>query len=219
MKVCAISDVHCKWSKVIIPDCDLLISAGDYSFLGEPHVVKDFHKWLNKQPAKHIISLQGNHEKGVEKNFELSKQVALEACPRVHFIEEGLIEIEGTKIWLSAIQPFFCNWAYNRYPGQDIQKHWDRIPHGMDIIVTHGPCYGILDWVPEFNIPKGEMDVRHVGCPQLLKKVFEVKPKAHICGHIHESYGEVHQSGIHFINSSICNEDYKAVNAPIIFEI
>ncbi len=72
MKIVAISDVHCKWNKVVIPECDILISAGDYSFQGEPHVVVDFHKWLNKQPAKHKISVQGNHEKQVEKNFALS---------------------------------------------------------------------------------------------------------------------------------------------------
>ena len=217
---CAISDVHCKWNKIVIPKVDVLISTGDYSFLGEPHVVRDYHKWLNKQPAKHIISLQGNHEKGVEKNFELSKQIALEACPRVHFIEEGLVEIEGVRIWCSAIQPYFCNWAYNRYPGTEIQKHWDLIPtEKIDIIATHGPCYGILDWIPYFNNIKGEMDVRHAGCPQLLKKVLEVKPKYHLCGHIHEGRGEFKQDGIHFINSAICDENYKAVNAPIVFEI
>lgn len=219
MKVCAISDVHCKWNKVTIPECDLLISAGDYSFLGEPHVIKDFHKWLNKQPVQHIISLQGNHEKGVEKNFELSKLIALEACPRVHFIEEGLVEIEGVRIWCSAIQPFFCNWAYNRYPGEDIQRHWDLIPNNLDIMVIHGPCHGILDWIPYFNNTKGEIDVRHVGCPQLLQKTLEIKPKAFICGHIHEAYGEVYKNGIHFINAAICDENYKAVNTPIVFEI
>lgn len=218
MRICAISDVHCKWNKTVIPECDLLISAGDYSFLGEPHVVKDFHKWLDKQPAKHIISLQGNHEKGVEKNFELSKQIATDACPRVHFIEEGLVEIEGIKIWLSAIQPFFCNWAYNRYPGEDIQKHWDRIP-SCDIVVTHGPCHGLLDGIPEFDMRKGEMVIRHVGCPQLLEKLLEMKPKVHISGHIHEGWGEIHHSGIHFINASICDENYNATNKPIVFEI
>src|SRR5271170_4285418 len=98
MKICAISDVHCKWNKVTIPECDLLISAGDYSFLGERHIVRDFHKWLHKQPAKEIISVQGNHEKWVEKNFQLAKQAAEEACPGVHFIDEGLVEIDGLRI-------------------------------------------------------------------------------------------------------------------------
>lgn len=49
LKIVAISDVHGKWKKLKIPECDLLISTGDYSFEGEPHMTKDFHKWLNKQ--------------------------------------------------------------------------------------------------------------------------------------------------------------------------
>jgi Icc-related predicted phosphoesterase len=219
MKITTVSDVHCKWNKIVIPECDILISSGDYSFLGEQHVVRDFHKWLNKQPAKHIISVQGNHEKGVEKNFSLSKQIAIEACPKVHFMEEGQVEIEGLKIWCSAITPFFCDWAWNRYPGEDIQKHWDRIPDGTDLIVTHGPPYGILDWFPEYDSHLGEMGIRHVGCPQLLKRVLEVKPKVHIFGHIHEGYGTHNQDNILFVNASICNEHYKPVNLPISFEI
>lgn len=219
MKVVAISDVHCKWNKLIIPECDLLISAGDYSFLGEPHVVKDFHKWFSKQPAKHKISLQGNHEKQVEKNFAISKQIAEEACPGIHFIDEGLVEVEGTKIWCSAITPFFCNWAWNRYPGDEIQKHWDRIPDGMDIVVTHGPVFGILDSLMNFNGQKCEWEEKHLGCPQLLKRVLEVKPKLHIGGHIHPGYGMKTQDGITFINAAICDDSYNAVNQPIVTEI
>jgi|ERR1035437_667277 Icc-related predicted phosphoesterase len=219
MKIVLISDTHCKWNRITIPECDLLISAGDYSFRGEEHVVRDFHKWLSKQPAKHIISVQGNHELGVERNFAFCKQIAEKACPGVHFIDEGPIEIEGKKIWCSAITPFFCNWAWNRYPGEEIQKHWDRIPDGMDIIVTHGPCKDILDGIPEFNRLTGQLESRHVGCPQLLKRVLEVKPKLHVGGHIHEGYGTHTQDGIVFVNASICNAYYKPTNKPIIFEI
>lgn len=218
-KICVISDTHCKWNKLVIPECDILISCGDYSFRGELHVVKDFHKWLNKQPAKHIISVQGNHEKFVESNFALSKLTAQEVCPRVHFIDEGLVEVEGLRIWCSAITPFFYDWAWNRYPGEEIQKHWDLIPSNVDVICTHAPVFGILDGVLEFDKSFGEWGTKHVGCPQLLKKVFEIKPKYHLCGHIHSGYGIEELDGINFINASICDEQYKAVNSPIIFEI
>lgn len=218
-KICVISDTHCKWDKLVIPECDMLISCGDYSFRGELHVVKDFHKWLNKQPAKHIISVQGNHEKFVESNFALSKLTAQEVCPRVHFIDEGLVEVEGLRIWCSAITPFFYDWAWNRYPGEEIQKHWDLIPAGVDLLITHGPPFGILDGVPEFDKSFGEMGIRHCGCPSLLRKIYEIMPKYSVFGHIHEGYGREHMDGVSYINASICNENYKAVNAPIIFEI
>jgi len=213
MKICVISDVHCRWKKLVIPSCDLLISCGDYSFKGESWVVKDFHKWLNEQPAKHIISVQGNHEKWVESNFQLAKDIAEQACPGIHFIDEGLVEIEGVKIWCSAISKFFCNWAWNRYPGEELQKHWDLIPQGVDIICTHGPCYGILDGVEKFN------GTEHCGDKQLLDRVLEVKPKFHLSGHIHPGWGTHVQDGITFINAAICNDSYDAVNLPITFEI
>jgi Icc-related predicted phosphoesterase len=219
MKIVAISDTHCKWNKLVIPECDILISAGDYSFLGEPHVVKNFHKWLNKQPAKHKISVQGNHEKQVESNFAFSKQIAEEACLGVHFIDEGLVEVEGLKIWCTAITPFFRNWAWNRYSGEDIQKHWDRIPEGIDILVSHGPPFGILDGVERFNGKMCEFEIEHCGCPQLLNKVLEIKPRYHIYGHIHEGHGTCSRDGITFVNASICDGQYRPVHDITIVEI
>lgn len=212
IKVIAISDTHGKWNKLTIPECDILISAGDYSWKGELHMVRDFHKWLNKQPTKHIISVQGNHETGVEKNFELSKETALKVCPKVHFIDEGLVEVDGLRIWGSAITPWFHNWAWNRFPGDEIQKHWDNIPENIDILVTHGPPHGILDGVEKFNGKLCEFEIEHCGCPQLLNKVLNIKPKAHVFGHIHEGSGTYTRDGITFINAAICNGKYDAVN-------
>jgi Icc-related predicted phosphoesterase len=209
-KIVIISDTHNKFNKITIPECDLLISCGDYSFRGTASEVKNFHKWLNKQPAKYKISIQGNHERGVEKNFDLSKQIAEENCPGVYFIDEGLIEIEGLKIWCSAITPEFCNWAWNRQRGEEIKKHWDRIPNGVDIIATHGPVKNILDECP---------DGFRAGCEELLKRVLEVRPKYHFCGHIHMSYGVKHFDGITFVNASICDEMYLPINEPVVIEL
>lgn len=219
MKIVCISDVHGKWSKLVIPECDILISAGDYSFRGELHMVRDFHKWMGKQPAKHKISVQGNHEKQVEANFTLSKQMAEEACPGIHFVDEGLVEVEGLKIWCSAITRFFHNWAWNRHPGEEIQKHWDLIPNDSDIIVTHGPCYGLGDSLVQFNGMKCEWEELKLGDGQLLKKVLEVKPKLHVSGHIHPGYGIYGQSGIIFVNAAICDDSYTPVNKPIIVDL
>lgn len=219
IKIVAISDVHGKWNKITIPECDILISTGDFSFQGEVDMIKRFHSWLDEQPAKHIISVMGNHEKFVEKNFELAKKIATEVCPSVHFMEEGLLEIEGLRIWCSAITPYFFNWAYNRYPGDEIQKHWDKIPNEIDILATHGPAYGILDGVPEYNYDLEKMEVRHCGCPQLLEKILEIKPKFHLSGHIHEGWGTYFGEHTTFINSAICDANYKPNNKPIIFSI
>ena len=211
MKIVCISDTHAKWKNLIIPECDLLISTGDFSFRGEIHLVNEFHKWLNKQPAKHIISVMGNHETWVEQNFQLAKEMAIAECPRVHFIAEGLIEIEGFKIWCSAITPYFFNWAWNRFRGEEIKRHWDIIPDDIDILATHGPAYDILDKDPQGN---------PVGCEELSKRIENLTNlKVHTFGHLHESYGSIEKNGVLYINASICNDQYKPVNKPIVFRI
>lgn len=220
MKIVFISDVHSKFNKIEVPKSDILISCGDYSFKGESHEVRNFHHWLNKQDATHIISVQGNHEKGVERDFGLSKQMALEKCPKVHFIDEGLIEIGGFKIWCSAITPYFHNWAWNRYRGDDIKKHWDKIPLDIDILVTHGPPMGVLDQVERFNGPKCEWEIENVGCRDLLDKIQQLKQlRVHAFGHIHSGYGVIKAGDITYINASICDEQYRPINKPIVFEL
>jgi len=204
LKIVAISDTHAKWKNLVIPPCDILISAGDYSFTGEKHLVKNFHEWLNKQDAGHIISVQGNHETWVEKNFNEAKELALSVCPAVYFMDEGLVEIEGLKIWCSAITPEFFHWAWNRNRGEDIKRHWDLIPEGTNILVTHGPAYGILDSVLYANSDFKE----HVGCVDLADAIKRIKPDVHICGHIHSAHGQVHIDGTSYYNASICDEIY-----------
>ena len=54
---------------------------------------------------------------------------------------------------------------------------WDKIPENVDILITHGPPQGYGD-----RILLG----KHVGCPELMKRVAEVKPRYHFFGHIHE---------------------------------
>lgn len=215
IKIVAISDVHAKWQKLVIPECDILISCGDYSFKGEKHLIRNFHEWLNKQDAGHIISLQGNHETWVEENFNEAKEIATKACPAVHFIDEGLIELEGIKIWCSAITPFFHNWAWNRYRGEEIKQHWDRIPNDTDILVTHGPPYGILD---ETYYVDGSLK-EHCGCQDLLEATKRIKPALHFFGHIHFHGGnQKHINGVSYYNASICDEMYQPTNPVTIVD-
>jgi len=51
----------------------------------------------------------------------------------------------------------------------------------IDIIVTHGPAWKHLD--------KCIRDSNRAGCPQLLQADERVRPKLHVCGHIHEGWG------------------------------
>jgi Icc-related predicted phosphoesterase len=95
--------------------------------------------------------------------------------------------------------------------GERIARLWDTIPEGTDIVLTHTPPFGILDYIPSTD--------ERVGCEDLLNRILQVQPKIHAFGHIHESYGEFITAQTRFINASSCNEKYKIVNKPICLEL
>ena len=87
LKIVAISDTHNRHDKVQIPDCDLLIHAGDWSGQGGKSEVENFAKWLNKQnQCKDIVIIPGNHEKYFEENLPGSIDWIKSICPRANLL-------------------------------------------------------------------------------------------------------------------------------------
>jgi len=219
MQLVFISDVHTRHAELVIPACDILISCGDYSFRGEPEVVKGYHEWLAEQPAEHIISINGNHELAVEKDYVKTKALVEATSPRIHMLQQESVVINGIKIYGDATTPYFFNWAWNagRTPAEAamhnkpyIKHEWDKIPDDVNILVTHGPPYNILDKV------KRTKD--GVGCKHLLDRLKSLPAlKVHAFGHLHLDGGKtLVQDGITFINAAICNDDYKAKPSRIV---
>jgi Icc-related predicted phosphoesterase len=125
-------------------------------------------------------------------------------------LNDSGVEIEGMTVWGSPITPFFFDWAFNRHRGAHIRRHWDLIPAGVDILVTHGPPYGILD-----RTARGQC----VGCEELLPVVERLRPRLHVFGHIHEAYGQVEVKGTRFVNASVLDLHYRRVNAPVVIDV
>jgi Icc-related predicted phosphoesterase len=207
MKIVAISDTHGQHNSISLPEGELLIHAGDLSKRGTKTEVVDFLGWFSAQPHRYKVFIAGNHDFFFEK--ECSSEIQKLIPDNLIYLNDSQIVIEGIKIWGSPIQPWFYDWAFNRQRGADIKKHWDLIPADTDILLTHGPAHGILDLT---------MDYRNVGCEELLKKVEAVKPKYHICGHIHEAHGVLEKEGTTFINASLLNVHYRPVFKPIVFD-
>ncbi|MFN7117563.1 MAG: metallophosphatase domain-containing protein [Saprospiraceae bacterium] len=207
MKFIAISDTHSRHHDLVLPKGDVLIHAGDVSRIGDRGEILDFLQWFEQQDFAYKIFIAGNHDFYFEK---MPPEIIKNSIPPgVIYLNDSSVTIEGVKIWGSPITPWFFDWAFNRQRGADIRKHWDLIPDDVDILITHGPVYNMLDKT---------VSRQHAGCADLLQKVMEIKPKYHICGHIHEAYGMARQAGIQFINASVLNEHYRLVNEPIIFE-
>ena len=58
-----------------------------------------------------------------------------------------------------------------------------------------------------------------VGCKLLRERVRAIKPRAHIFGHIHGSYGKHFEDGTWFLNVALCDEGYEAVQAPLVIDV
>lgn len=224
MKVIAISDTHNRHNHLTLPEGDLLIHAGDLTSVGYKHEIKDILDWFNKVSSKYtygVVFIAGNHDRSFDPKFNIETvgkptwlQEMLNTLPNnIHYLENNSANINGVNIWGSPITPWFHGdrWAFNKRRGDEIREVWDLIPTNTDIIVTHGPVYGKLDFT--------EYDKLYVGCSELKKKIHSIKPKCHIGGHIHEGYGMAYDENTTYINASICNLRYEPINKPIEFEI
>lgn len=219
-KIVAFSDTHTLHHNVILPKCDICIFAGDYSSTGKEKETRDFLAWYNKQTqCEFKIWIGGNHDLAHESRFNVQTRAdkwfeGLKTdYPDLVLLENSGVIIDGIKIWGSPVTPDFYPqyWANNKTRGEDIRKVWRQIPMDTDIIVTHGPAKMILDYVPASH--------EYVGCDDLRHTIGEIKPKLHICGHIHAGYGTYEGPDTFFINASICNEAYSPVNKPVEFEL
>lgn len=210
VKICCISDTHCKHNEIIIPKADILLHAGDFSSTGLEWETKDFMHWFSKQPAKHKIFISGNHDFLDEENPELFKEL-LKEYPDITYLRDEGVEVEGIKIWGRPTTPWFHSWAFNVHRGTPKMKSTlSIIPKDTDILLTHGPAAGILD-----KCKHGE----RVGCEDLLNELDRIKPKYCIFGHIHEDHGRKEVNGIIHLNVSSLNERYQYTNLPVQFEI
>lgn len=210
MKIVSFSDTHGKHAKLQYPEGDVIIFAGDICKRGALEEVIDFAKFMQNLPHEYKIVIAGNHDFVLEDESEKSEAEKVLCDHGLIYLNDTGIQIKDFKFWGSPIQPEFFNWAFNRRRGFEIRQHWDLIPQDTDILITHGPPFGILDRV------KGG---QHVGCDDLLKKVEKIKPKVHIFGHIHEDYGQSEKNGTLYINACSLNLKYEVVNPPITTEI
>lgn len=206
MKLVLLSDTHMGHEDVVVPSGDILVHSGDATFKGSIKEVSAFGKWFSSLPHKYKIFVAGNHDWLFEKQPALAKSL----LPNIIYLEDSFVEIEGLRIWGSPVQPWFCDWAFNKIRGAEIKRHWDMIPENLDLLVTHGPPYGILDECPGDG---------HVGCADLLNAVYRVKPKIHLFGHIHEGSGIVIKDGITFVNGSIMDGMYNVMHQPRVIEL
>lgn len=98
------------------------------------------------------------------------------------FLEEGshLFTLENgaaLAVYASPYTPSFGDWGFQYHPSQG---HNFEIPKGVDLVVTHGPPEGIMDYTES---------KQRAGCPDLFRAIAQARPRVHCFGHIHEGWG------------------------------
>lgn len=213
MKVVCFGDNHgVSLEKVLWPEGDVLVCVGDFSDVGNIIDVKVFANELGELPYKYKIVIAGNHDWAFQENNDVARAILREAGLETIYLQDDVVGIEGVRFYGTPWTSLFNDWAFMK-PEEELFEIYSNIPKNVDVLISHGPPFGILDKV----LPKDEC----AGGKSLLETIKVKKPYFHVFGHIHEGYGEAELNGIetHFINCSLLDEKYKLVNSPVIFEI
>jgi len=193
MRIVLVSDTHGRHDDVDVPDDgDLLIHAGDITRHGRRAEVVDFADWFDLRPHPAKVVVGGNHDRWVEQHPEKTRAI----LPGDTYLQDEARTVDGTKIWGGPWTPKFFDWSFMLPRGEELAAKWAQIPEDTDVVVTHGPPEGICDETHAGTA---------VGSETLRERIFEIEPRLHVFGHIHEARGRVHRRGITLVNASCPN--------------
>jgi predicted phosphodiesterase len=199
----AISDTHDEHEKLEIEPTDILIHAGDATNKGYESLC-DFLYWLAQQPACYKIYVPGNHD---ARAFKKNTNAIAATCKRI-----GIQLLMDSPLYLKYWD--LTIWGSHFFGTYRTPKHYKL--GSCDLLVTHEPAYGFADQV--YRPPKENEDkYGHIGSKILLEQIRLIRPKIHICGHIHEQAGVLLHQDIITINA--CSKDSAGhlINQPIKF--
>jgi predicted phosphodiesterase len=241
VRIVCISDTHLQWKPVDqIPEGDVLIHAGDLTMTGSYLEVVRACATLSRFPHPRKLLIAGNHDALFQTRPGDAKVAVGDA---ITYLEDSGVEIGGLRFWGSPWTPRYYDWSFQlerkrpeserpfllRDRGQVMaldasgrptlrwaEDHWKQIPQDTDVLITHGPPYGILDKAGYDLASKTDL---HVGDEALLDVVKQIRPRVHVFGHIHSSPGQVEQDGTIFVNATMCDESYRWLRKPIVIDL
>ena len=183
-----------------LPSADVVLHCGDLTKRSHVSEYQRTFDMIGSLDAPLKLVIPGNHDGALDRKYwadiagskDDTPEHVLEVIKKaeangVKFLTEGTHEFElangaKLKIYTSQYTPEygFWGWQYSESVG-----HIFDIPEGVDIVMTHGPPRGILDFA-------GFGGHKAAGCPCLLRAVHKARPKIHCFGHIHEAWGANH---------------------------
>ena len=156
----------------------------------------DFMNWFCDLDYPHKIFICGNHDDclyganidGLDNN--------------VHYLCNSVVVIEGMKFY--GVPMFMGDCITDRQA-----LHYANIPEDTDVLITHTPPFGVLDYDDNINY----------GSEELLIRIATVKPHLQLFGHIHSQYEVKIFNNTIFSNGAIMNADYSNLRTPNLTDI
>ncbi len=197
MKMLHLSDTHgCHRRLGELPAADVVVHSGDFTMSGSEAEAIDFLNWFCDLPHRHKIFICGNHD-------ECLYSANIDGMDgNVHYLYNSGVEIDGVKFY--GVPMFMADCV-----SEQQNRHYAAIPDDTDVLITHVPPYGILDFDDEI----------HYGSEELLQRVISVSPRLHLFGHIHRQHGITSNGITRFSNGAIMNVDYTDLHAPNLIEL
>lgn len=240
MNIQTISDTHTYHNRFQfpkIPECDVLIHAGDATFHGTDVELKDFIDWLSIQPAQYKVFTPGNHDIGFEVEPIKSKMLQYAKQKNVIVLIDSSVTIDNKKIYGTPYTPYFFGWGFQgidvgrdpeyfggpeyikkKYPQQINQLMannvpllcdiYAKIPDDTNILICHGPpAYSTMDKIPVKSRNRA-------GSMSLLNRIDQLDSlELGVFGHLHGGYGKytyINSKNITsiLVNAAILDDEY-----------
>ncbi len=207
MQIVITSDTHELHRELEIPRGDLLVHCGDWTMFSKSlRAIEDFNDWVGDLPHRHKLLVPGNHE------------FYLEADPRRRDLTDNAtvlideaIEIDGLMIYASPMTPLYGG-AFGRSSPADCKRNWAKVPDDINVLICHGPPYGILDRSP------GQQE--HQGDPELLARCKELPDLRLVCfGHVHGGYGMEERDGVLYVNAALLGPGGGIEHEPVVLRM
>jgi len=180
--------------KFQLPPADILFFTGDFTDRGTMDELKEVNEWLGRLKSsgkyKHMYGVLGNHDWMSEIQWVGRQRVPYptsnkkwyqEQLSNINLLWHDKVEVMGLKI-------FGEGWQGAQAPSKPAGI--GQIPEGMDILLTHGPAQGVLDWSGDHGWG---------GSAEIATAVKQAKPKAHLFGHVHEQRGFYERKGEEYV--------------------
>lgn len=217
MNIGAISDMHGQFPimpKLHDQKIDLLLIPGDIlsgnrDLVQAHESMKKFLKWVKDIDAKNTVITPGNHDFWNRDLIEFPKNV--------HCLIDEWIDIDGLIIHGTPWTPTFSDWAWMKNDSQ-LKPHWENIDQDTNILINHGPAFGICDMLPKSFGPEV-----HLGSKTLLDELYVRDLDYVLTGHIHQANHDFERiSDSHKTQLACCslvNERLTPIFEPKIFKI